>query len=147
MVYLIFIRPVVKYCLSICPSMKILTDMLVRFQGEALRAMFSCGPCTSQAAMRALTGVTTFEHRRLELRARFEHPVDDRDESHMATVIRRLVASNCRRPLRRSSFFADMGENPILQWHMERSEAERQVQILFGTKYPKTRKLEVSILE
>lgn len=147
MVYVVFLRPVVEYCLSICPPLKMLTNMLERFQGEALRGMFSVGKCTSQAALRAVAGVTTFEHRRLELRARFEFPLVHRNATHMTTVVRGEMQKSRRRPLKRLSCFADFGSNPILQWHAERVEQERQVQVLFGTRMPTPRKLQQSVLE
>lgn len=147
MVYVTFLRPVVEYCLSISPGVKHITDALESFQSEALRACFSVGKCTSQAAMRALAGVTTFEHRRLELKARFEYPLLNRDHSHMTTVLRDELLKVRRRPLTRTSCFADLGTNPILLWHAERLEQERQVRVMFGTRYAPPRKLEKSILE
>ena len=148
MIYVVFLRPVVEYCLSICPPLLGLTNMLERFQSEALQGLFSVGKYTSQAAMRAVAGVTSFEHRRLELRARFEFPLGERDSTHMTTVVRTEMQKSTRRALVRRSCFADIGNNPILRWHTERVEQERQVQVLFGAaKPPRPRKLQVSILE
>jgi hypothetical protein len=147
MIYVTFLRPVVEYCLAISPSLKSLTNYLEAFQSEALRGCFSVGRNTSQAALRAVAGVTTFAHRRLELKARFEYHLAGRDRSHMTTILGEEIAKTRRRPLIRTSTFGDLGTNPILLWHRERVEHERQVQVLFGKKKPPERRLETSILE
>ena len=147
MIYVTFLRPVVEYCLSICPPLKMITDALERFQGEALRCMFSVGRHTSSAAMRAVSGVTSFAFRRLELRARFEFPLAGRDWSHMTSIVRLELQHSRRRPLKMSSSFAERGSNEILHWHESRVAYESGVQILGGAKSPKPRPLQQSILE
>ena len=64
-----FLRPLWEYCLCIMPHIKRHLDRLNRLQHECITAMFSVHRNTSQAALRALTGIPCVHQRYRELQA------------------------------------------------------------------------------
>lgn len=106
-----FLRPLWEYCLCIMPHLKRLLDRLNRLQHECLTAMFSVYRNTSQASLRALTGIPCVHHRYRELQARWFDRLGDKNEQHMVTVARNASRG---RFLMRSSCFAQLGKNVIV---------------------------------
>jgi hypothetical protein len=144
-IYLSFIRPVFEYGLAICPTSKVITNILQKTQADAMCALFGVSRSSSQIAMETVLGITSMEYRRLELKARWINRMRHRGEDHMTYRARR----SCKRPrLKRLSCFADEAENPIMLHHDSMVEEER---LAFAptTERPRyaERKLQRTILE
>ena len=88
--------------------------------------------------------VSSYEQRWTELWARWEKRVLIRNETHMTTVVREAMS---RRLLVRQSSFAKFGSNPILQRYEVMNEEHLAAQRAAGKRFPKTLKLQATILE
>lgn len=145
MIFTTFLRPVVEYGLAIVPKVRSILTALEKFQGEALVAMYGIGRNACRASMRGLAMVTSYEHRWMELWARWEARVVNRNRTHMTTVLRELLGE--RRLLVRRSCFAKFGSNPILHRHAVATMEYEALQRALGKRYPKPLPLQVTVLE
>lgn len=145
MIFTTFLRPVVEYGLAVMPKIAGILAALEKFQGDALVAMYGVGRNTCRASMRGLAMVTSYEHRWLELGARWEHRVRRRNDSHMTTVVRELLGD--RRLLVRQSCFAKFGSNPILQRYDVANAEHVALQRALGRRFPKPLPIQVTVLE